>query len=242
MTTVDLAIPILNEEDTLTEKVEEALAHIRSMQAAACDVRVVIADNGSTDRSEELARILEGKYDEVRYLKVGRRGVGLALKTAWTSSEADIVGYMDLDLATDLRHLEEALSALLVDGHDVVTGSRLLPGSKVVGRSAKRGFTSRVFNFLVGTYFGTQFSDGMCGFKFLWQKHVQSLIDAGATSDGWFFATEILVCAEHLGLSVADLPVTWTDDPNSKVKIGKLSLEYLGAMRALKSRLAETSV
>jgi hypothetical protein len=81
----------------------------------------------------------------------------------------------------------------------------------------------------------------MCGFKFLRRSILPSLMQAGAVSDGWFFATEVLVTGDYLGYHVLDLPVEWTDDPYSKVKIGKLSVEYLKAMRVLKHRLPPRS-
>ena len=87
-------------------------------------------------------------------------GPTLALKTSWGQSEADIVGYMDLDLATDLPHFLEAYRALAEEGADLVYGTRLHPSSKVIGRSLKREIASRGFNWLLQTYLGTRFSDG----------------------------------------------------------------------------------
>jgi hypothetical protein len=57
----------------------------------------------------------------------------------------------------------------------------------------------------------------------------------GAISDGWFFCTELLVVGEWLGFNVYELPVKWTDDPDSKVNIKKLAIEYIKAMRKLKN-------
>ena len=158
------------------------------------------------------------------------------MKASWGNSSADIVGYMDLDLATDLKHLKAAFSSF--NGEvKLVTGSRLAKGAKVIGRSPLRSFTSRVFNLIVQTWFGSSFSDGMCGFKFLERSVLESLMKNGAQSDGWFFATELLVVADAMKLKIKDLPVEWTDDPNSKVKIAKLTAEYLKAMKSLKVQL-----
>ena len=76
----------------------------------------MIADNGSTDKTEEIARKLQSSHEEIEYLKLPRKGVGLALKTSWIFSTADIVGYMDLDLATALEHLKDA-HLLLTENH-----------------------------------------------------------------------------------------------------------------------------
>lgn len=238
---IDVVIPILDEEDTLSTQICRAANYLEQNFRGVYDVRLIIADNGSTDHSPEIGGDLESNIEIVEYLRIGERGVGRALKFAWTRSDADIVGYMDLDLATDLKHLQEAFAPLIARKVDVVTGSRLRKGAKVVGRSLVRAVTTRAFNLIVRSYFRTNFSDGMCGFKFLRREHISQLMKLGAQSDGWFFATELLICAEYAGLRVKDLPVVWRDDPNSRVEIGKLAGEYIGAMRELKAHLKATT-
>ena len=233
---IEIAIPILNEESTLDAQIRLVDRFLIESLTAYPETSVIIADNGSTDQSSEIGQALAKELDRVSYERVGQRGVGRALKHTWTRSMADVVGYMDLDLSTDLSHLPEALR-MIEQGSDVVTGSRLSPGSKVIGRSPVRSVVSHAFNLIVRTYFGTHFADGMCGFKFLLREHVAPLIDLGAKSDGWFFATEILICAEYAGLRVDDLPVIWRDDPETKARMGKLTIEYLTAMRRLKRQL-----
>ena len=101
----------------------------------------------------------------------------------------------------------------------------------------KREITSRAFNFILKTYLGTRFSDGMCGFKWLRRELVQPLIEDGAVSNGWFFSTELLTVAEWKGLKMCELPVKWTDDTTgSKVNIPRLAKQYLAAMQVLKKR------
>lgn len=235
--TIEITIPVLNEEATLAKQVGIAYTFLRDELQDLGQITLVLADNGSTDRTPDIGRALMSELPGVTYLRLEKRGVGLALKSSWGGSTADIVGYMDLDLATDLVHLRPALSALVADHADIVTGSRLAKGAKVIGRTPLRNFTSAWFNRIVKWVFRTSFSDGMCGFKFLKRELLPALMADGAKSDGWFFATEILVTGEHLNYRVLDLPATWTDDPNSKVKVVKLSLEYLKAMLALRERL-----
>lgn len=237
MIKIDVVIPILNEESSLDAQVRKAVDYLESTFQGVYRTRLKIADNGSSDRSFEIGASLQSEIEMVDYVRVGERGVGRALKFAWTQSEADIIGYMDLDLATDLRHLPDALGPLAANDADIVTGSRLKSGSKVRGRSPTREMTSRALNLMVRAYFGTSFTDGMCGFKFLRRQYLSRLMEMGAMSDGWFFATELLICAEHAGLRMIDLPVEWSDDRSSKAKIGKLALEYTAAMRTLKRHL-----
>jgi glycosyltransferase involved in cell wall biosynthesis len=235
--TFDVTIPVLNEADTLDRQVR-ILHHFLSAHFPAHDQwQIVIADNGSTDNTRHLAAALSDEFREVQLVQVPERGVGLALKTAWSQSKADIVGYMDLDMATDLRHFIQAYHALNTEGYDLVYGTRLHKQSRVIGRTLKREITSRAFNFMLRTYLGTRFSDGMCGFKWLRRAWVQTLIDGGAVSNGWFFSTELLTVAEWKGLKMCALPVVWTDDAaNSKVDISRLAQQYIAAMRVLKTK------
>lgn len=236
---IEITIPVLNEEATISEKIRELHNYIENDLQDIGTISIIIADNGSTDTTEGKALALTNELSRIEYIRLGQRGVGRALKASWTKSNADIIGYMDLDLATDLKFIRPALDALSCA--DIVTGSRLASGAKVIGRSRLRNFTSVCFNMLVKRVFQTSFSDGMCGFKFLKRKILEDLMSTGAQSDGWFFATELLVVGEHLNYRVADLPVTWTDDPNSKVKIVKLSMEYIKQIIQLKKTLKESA-
>lgn len=233
---LDITIPVLNEEATLVQQIHILHGFMcKHMNDIAWNI--TIADNGSTDKTVEEALFLVWELPQVRLVQVPEKGVGLALKTSWAQSNADIVGYMDLDLATDLNHLIQAYNALSTEGFDLVYGTRLHRKSRVIGRTLKREITSRVFNFIAKTYLGTRFSDGMCGFKWLRREHVPALMAGGAVSDGWFFSTELLAVAEWQNLKICELPVRWTDDTTgSKVNIPKLAKQYLRAMRVLKKR------
>jgi glycosyltransferase involved in cell wall biosynthesis len=235
---IEITIPVLNEEATLEDNVRKVLGFLDTLGLDTLGERaisLVIADNGSADATEAIGRRLAEETGRVRYLRLPSRGVGLALKTSWLGSSADIVGYMDLDLATDLAHLPEAFAALR-GGADLVYGSRLHRNSVVSGRTLKREVVSRLFNLILRSYLGAKFSDGMCGFKFLRRSILEPVIAQGAESNGWFFSTELMFVAQKLGYRLHELPVRWTDDPNTRVRIGRLTLEYLKAMRRLKHR------
>jgi len=235
--TFDVTIPVLNEEATLSQNVRRLHAFLIQHFPEQGQWQIVIADNGSTDRTLEIAQALDAEIPEVTYVKVPRKGVGLALKTSWSQSQADIVGYMDLDLATELPHFLEAYRAIAEEGYELVYATRLHPNSEVVNRPFKREVASRVFNGLLKAYLQVGFSDGMCGFKWLRRKVYPELNQAGATNDGWFFSTELLVTAEWLGKRMYELPVKWTDDvSSSRVKILPLAKKYVKSMKELKKR------
>lgn len=235
--TFDITIPVLNEEATLEQNVKVLHHFLKEHFPDGSQWKIIIADNGSTDRTLEIARSLSEEVPEIAYVKVPEKGVGLALKTSWGQSKADIVGYMDLDLATGLSHFLEVYDAIAHQGYDIVYGSRLHPRAKVINRPLKREIASRIFNLLLKLYLGVRFSDGMCGFKFLRREAYSGLYEAGAQNDGWFFSTELLATAEWLNLKIFELPVTWTDDiSSSRVQIIPLAKKYIRSMYELKKR------
>ena len=172
----EITVPVLNEEAELRKGILSLHDFCTKEFPDSWQWSIVIADNGSTDRTQEIAEGLAAEYAKIKYIRLNKTGVGLALKTSWGKSEADIVGSMDLDLSTDLKHLPEALSAIIEKEYDLVYGTRLLKASKVTGRSLKREITSRVLNFIIQSYLEVSVSDGMCGFTFFQRPVLEKLI------------------------------------------------------------------
>ncbi len=222
---VDIVIPVFNEDQTLKNQIHKLDLFLDSLNQD--EYKIIIADNGSTDGTKFIGEELANTIARVSFIAVGVKGVGRALKKAWENSDAEIIGYMDLDLATNLKHLNEVMLLMQTYENDIINASRLLPKSKVKNRSSVRNLTSRSFNFILRIVFKTDITDGMCGFKFLRRTTFKSLLANGATSDGWFFATQLLIVGEMLGLTVQEIPIEWTDDKNSKVKIVQTSKTYV---------------
>ena len=234
--TIDIVIPVLNESKTLESQILKLEKFLNSESELKFDCRLTIADNGSTDSTCEIAYKIASQFKNIRVLSVGDRGVGIALKSAWQSSECDYVGYMDLDFSTSLQHLVDVESAFL-SNYDCAFGSRLLPESVVIGRSLKRSITSKVFNVAIRSALHSSLSDGMCGFKFLRRELLKDIFQMGADCDGWFFCTELAVAAQLSGHRILEIPVTWQDDAESKVRIPSLTLEYIRDIRKFRRRV-----
>src|SRR6185437_11052748 len=103
----DFTFPVLNEKNRLSNGVMNLINYLKSQEMK--NFTITIADNGSTDNTREIAQKLAAQYPEIKIVDVKKKGVGLALKKSWENSQADIIGYMDIDLATDINHLCEVL-------------------------------------------------------------------------------------------------------------------------------------
>jgi putative flippase GtrA len=212
---VDIVVPVKNEEHDLAPSVTRLVSYLRD--SFPFTARVTIADNGSTDGTWPQACALEAAFPEVRAVHLDLPGRGRALHQIWSSSDAEVLAYMDVDLSTDLNALLP-LVAPLVSGHsDVAIGTRLARTARVI-RGPKREVISRCYNLLLHGALGVGFSDAQCGFKAIRAAPARELLPL-VEDRGWFFDTELLILAERAGLRIHEVPVDWTDDPDSRVDI-----------------------
>jgi glycosyltransferase involved in cell wall biosynthesis len=218
---VNVTIPVYNEEKTLPLSVTT----LHGFLSTHCrfDWEIVIADNASVDRTLEVARQLASHFAGVRFVHLEQKGRGRALKKTWTESHADILSYMDVDLSSNLYAFPSLIEALISGGFDIGIGSRLLKAS-TTKRSLKREVISRGYNLLVKAFFRTKFSDAQCGFKAITKKTAEHLLP-DIEDTGWFFDTELLVIAERLGYRIFDLPVSWIEDLDTRVRIVPTALD-----------------
>jgi glycosyltransferase involved in cell wall biosynthesis len=215
--TVDIVIPVLNEEVALPGCIEKLYAFTADYPER--DWRIIVADNGSTDRTTEIATELAAKHSSLSVTRLDQRGRGRALKKAWSESDVDVRLYMDVDLSTDLKALPTLVAAIADEGYEVAIGSRLKKGSEVVDRTLKREITSRGYNILIHMFFPlTKFKDAQCGFKAISRRTADSLIPL-IEDNAWFFDTELLLLADKAGYGIKEVPVHWEDDPDTRVKI-----------------------
>ena len=212
---VQIVVPVYNEQADLAASVERLHAFLTSQFPFTW--QVTIADNASTDDTLQIARSLAGRLPGVGVVHLPEKGRGRALRQVWSQSTAQVVAYMDVDLSTDLAGLLPLVAPLLSGHSDVAIGSRLARASRVV-RGPKREFISRSYNLLLRATLQARFSDAQCGFKALRTECARALLPF-VEDTGWFFDTELLVLAERSGLRIAEVPVDWVDDPDSRVDI-----------------------
>ena len=231
---LDIVIPVLNEENALESSVHTLVSFCQN-NIGHYDWFITIADNGSTDHTLQIAEMLSEQYSSVRFIRLEERGRGRALKMAWSQSEAAILAYMDVDLSTDLNGFPQFLESVSGLEFQIAIGSRLISGSKVVGRSFKREFISRCYSLLFRMMFFVSFKDAQCGFKVISRKVAEEVVPL-IKNNGWFFDTELLILAEKNGYSVLEIPVKWVDDPDSRVNIVKTAFEDIKGLLRLRFR------
>lgn len=235
---VNILFPVLDEERRLEKGILKTLIFLKKNKLF--DYQLTIIDNGSTDATEAISTWLCEKYPQVKYLKTPNRGVGVALRTGVAANTCEIIGYMDIDLSTNIDHLRE-VKDIFENQPDIkiIKGSRLMKNSTVVGRKANRELTSRGLNGLLHVVFDNHFTDALCGFDFYRKETFEKLIAASSRDNGWFYCVELLLRAERMGIEVHDIPVVWEDDYDTKVKVVKTVVSYLKRIKFLKSEFTK---
>ena len=136
-----IIFPVLNERLRLESGVTRTVEYLRKI--AFEDYEIIIVDNGSEDETPQIAEMLCQKYEKVRYVRINVRGVGAAFRRGVELSHGDVVGYMDIDLSTNIKHLGEAIHLFETQPQiEYINGSRFARESDTKGRKCCLLYTS----------------------------------------------------------------------------------------------------
>jgi putative flippase GtrA len=235
---VEIVVPVFNEQADLARGVVRLRRFLD--EQIPFPALMTIADNASTDGTWELAGALAASLPRVRAVHFDAKGRGGAVRAVWSASRARVVAYTDVDLSTDLSALLPLIAPLMSGHSDLAIGSRLSLTSRVV-RGAKREAISWCYNFLLRATMRAGFSDAQCGFKAIRSDCARALLPH-VVDDGWFFDTELLLLAERAGLRIAEIPVDWIDEPDSRVDVLATAVTDLKGMVRVTFALARGAV
>lgn len=221
-----IIFPVLNERLRLESGITRTVEYLSAI--AYEDYEIIIVDNGSEDETPEIAAMLCEKYPKVQYERINVRGVGAAFRRGVELSKGDIVGYMDIDLSTNIKHLGEAIHIFKTrDEVQYINGSRFAKESDTKGRKWYRKITSQGLLILLKLFLGMKCTDAICGFTFVRRQTALSLVEGCSQDNGWFYMIEYLLRAEKRGVEILDYPVDWQEDYNTTVKVFKTICNYL---------------
>jgi glycosyltransferase involved in cell wall biosynthesis len=215
---LSVALPAHNEAD----KLEAAVRQTKLALTDCCSsYELIIAEDGSTDGTAELASRIAAEDPAVRYIHSDKRlGKGRALTRAFQSARGEILLFTDVDLSTDLAYLKPLVNAIREEHFDLATGSRRLKES-VVKRSLKRGTMSAVYNALVRLILHSKLRDHQCGFKAFRNVVLLQLLSE-LEDTHLFWDTELLVRAQRKGYRVKELAVKWEDKGSAGTKVNAI--------------------
>ena len=210
MKEVSIIFPALNEEETIGKIIDEV--PIEDMEGRGYRAEIIVVDNGSTDKTREIA---EAKG--ARVITEPSRGKGRAIRTAFESVSGDFVFMIDADFTYPATYIPRMLE-LLEGEYDVVLGSRL-KGQREQGAMSRLNLVgNHLLAFLANLLYGTRVSDPCTGYWGFRGEVVKSLkLDAV----GFELEANMLAEIARKGYRIAELPILYRRRPN-EAKLGSL--------------------
>jgi dolichyl-phosphate beta-glucosyltransferase len=233
---VSLILPAFDEARSIRRTVGDAVAYLES---AGLSYEILVAADG-TDGTRESVEEMARSNPRLRTLGTPeRRGKGLAVREAAGRAAGELVGFADADGKVPFDEIGRVREAI-AGGYDVVVGvraERTYSGRRLFAWT-RRG-SAKAFACLVHRLVGLpSFPDTQCGFKFLRREAAAALFPRVRT-DGYMFDVELLALAERAGMRVAQLPVRWSDDGDSRFRPGAGSLRNLRELLVIRSALRD---
>lgn len=213
---LSVVIPAFNEEGRLPHTLESALDFLA---AEPYQSEVVVADDGSTDRTAAIAGAHSGGRVPVRLAKQpdgSNHGKGSAVRLGMLAATGRYRLFMDADNSTTVGHVRGFWGAFET-GCDVAIGSRNIEGAVVaVHQRFYKEAAGRLGNLLIRLFAVPRIRDTQAGFKMFTAQAAETIFRR-LTIDGWGFDVEALMIARVHGLRVRELPIRWENAPGSKV-------------------------
>ncbi len=231
---LSIVVPAYNEERRLPATLQ-AILHF--LAAQPFDAEIIIADDGSTDRTGQLVEQLMHEQRNLHLLKLDHRGKGFAVRAGALAAQGTYVLLCDADLAVPIEEWHK-LQPYCMEGYQVVIGSREGLGAQRLGEPRYRHFMGRVFNAVVRLVALGGIQDTQCGFKAFHHEASQhifrsvqlygadaKLVQGAAVTA---FDVEALFLARKFGYRIKEIPVLWRYGVETKVDPLRDSLRNFG--------------
>jgi len=217
---LSVIIPAHNEERRLPKAMAMLFEFLEQQSYPA---EVILVENGSQDRTLELAQGLRQQYAGLIVLHEEQRGKGLAVQKGMLKAKGDYRFMCDIDFSMPVSEINRFLPPLL-ENADVAIASREAKGAQRFNEPPLRHTIGRVFNLLIRVLALPEYHDTQCGFK-CFTAHAAEMLFSRQTIRGWTFDVEILFLARGLGLRVVEVPIPWYYNSESKIHVFRDSVQ-----------------
>ena len=215
-----LVFPAHNEEGRLPATLDQAAEFLKNQPYSS---EIIVVENGSTDRTLDIARTAASKIPNLQVIHEDQRGKGRAVRRGMLAASGEYRMFLDVDLSMPISEVNRFIPPILAP-MDVAIASREAPGAVRYDEPPYRHFIGRGFNLLVKLMALPGLQDSQCGFK-CFRGTVADLIFPLQTTTGWTFDVELLFIARQRGFQVVEIPIAWYYNGQSKIRVVNASIQ-----------------
>lgn len=219
---LSIIIPAYNEENRLPRTLEQVLEFLNKQTYS---FEVVVVENGSSDRTFEVAKEYAQTLSNVIVLKEDQRGKGNAVRRGMLEATGEYRFICDADLSMPIEEVSKFIPPQLTD-FDIAIGSREAFGAVRYNEPSYRHIGGRAINLLIRLFILSGFQDTQCGFK-CFRAEVAENLFRQQTLTGWSFDIEILYLARRKKLRIKEIPIAWYFYADSKVNAFRDALRMI---------------
>lgn len=209
---LSIIIPLYNE----VTRLKNLIKVYDFFESNNINYEIILVNDGSNDKTLSYLKKFPKKYKYQLVSYKVNMGKGYAIKEGMLAANGKFRLFTDIDLSTPIEEFNKFIPYL--NKYDLIIGSRKTKGSTLKKRQPLiRESLGKVFTLVSQTILNLETSDFTCGFKCFSQKAAIEIFNK-QTVNRWGFDSEILFLAKKLRFKTKEVPVTWFDDPRSKVK------------------------
>ncbi len=195
------------------------------MQAQSYASEVLVVENGSSDRTLEVAQSYSRRFPQLKVLQSSQRGKGVAIRQGMLAARGEYRFMCDADLSMPVEQLVRFLPPVQMD-FDLAIASREAPGAVRYNEPSYRHWGGRAINLMIRLLILPGLHDTQCGFKCFRAEVAQDLFGL-QTLPGWSFDIEILYIARRRGYRIVEVPIDWYHSPESKLSVWRDALQMM---------------
>ena len=219
---LSIVIPAHNEESRLPDTLEQVF-HFLEKQPFSSEV--IVVENGSTDRTYEVAKQFTEGHRNLSVIQSGERGKGVAVRQGMLEAQGEYRFMCDADLSMPVGEISKFIPPAR-ENFDIAIASREAKGAVRYNEPSYRHFGGRGINFIIQLLILPGLNDTQCGFK-CFRAEIANDLFTRQTLHGWSFDIELLYIARRRGYRIAEIPIHWYHHPETKVSAVRDALQMI---------------
>lgn len=232
---LSIFVPVFNAESFIEKNVRRLNLYCQKNILESLDYNIYVVDNASVDKTRDICLRLEKEILSVNYMRIFKRGKGVALSEATKRVDSDWYCFIDSDLPFDLSIFKRLQRRICLGGgdFDLIVADRREVDSSLIRRVVSLGY-KKIANFVLFGYWA-RVRDFQAGFK-AWSRSVNDGVWPKVVDQKFFFDTELIYYSIKLGFKISYMRVNCKIDALSSVRVFSDSVKFFLNLLMLRLR------